>query len=102
MHIQNIFEEKEAENVGVNDKNVGVNVGVKLNKTQIKIVELIRNNPSVTIEEMAKFADVATRTTELLVTLHSDDRTQSYTIPFFTFAGRIFGKNINNFSIKRQ
>ena len=26
--------------------------------------ELIRNNPSITIEEMAKFADVATRTIE--------------------------------------
>ncbi|MBR5506154.1 MAG: MarR family transcriptional regulator, partial [Clostridia bacterium] len=64
LHIQNIFEEKETENVGVNDKNVGVNVGVKLNKTQIKIVELIRNKPSVTIEEMARFAAVETRTIE--------------------------------------
>ena len=64
LHIRNIFEEKEAENVGANDKNVGVNVGVKLNKTQIKIVELIRNNPSVTIEEMARFATVETRTIE--------------------------------------
>ena len=53
LHIRNIFEEKEAENVGV-----------KLNKTQIKIVELIRNNPSVTIEEMARFATVETRTIE--------------------------------------
>ena len=64
MHIQNISEEKEAENVGANDKNVGVNVGVKINKTQRQIVELIRNNPSITIEEMAKFADVAARTIE--------------------------------------
>ena len=64
LHIQNILEEKETENVGVNDKNVGVNVGVKLNKTQIKIVERIRNNPSVTIEEMAKYASVEARTIE--------------------------------------
>ena len=64
MHIQNNFEEKETENVGANDKNVGVNVGVKLNKTQIKIVELIRNNPSITIEEMARFEADETRTIE--------------------------------------
>jgi fido (protein-threonine AMPylation protein) len=64
LHIQNIFEENETENVGVNNEDVGVNVGVNLNKTQRKIVELIRNNPSITIEEMAKFADVATRTIE--------------------------------------
>ena len=64
LHIQNIFEENEAENVGVNNEDVGENVGVNLNKTQRKIVELIRNNPSITIEEMAKFADVATRTIE--------------------------------------
>ena len=64
MHIKNIFAENELENVGVNDKSVGVNVGVKLNKTQTKIVELIRNNPGITIEEMAKFADVETRTIE--------------------------------------
>ena len=64
LHIQNIFEGKETDNVGVNDENVGVNVGVKLNETQRKIVELIRNNPSITIEEMAKFANVETRTIE--------------------------------------
>ena len=34
------------------------NVGVKLNKTQIKIVELMKNNPNIIIEEMAKDADV--------------------------------------------
>ena len=64
VNQQNIFEENETENVGVNNEDVGVNVGVNLNKTQRKIVELIRNNPSITIEEMAKFADVATRTIE--------------------------------------
>ena len=32
LHIQNNFEESETENVGVNNKNVGVNVGVKINK----------------------------------------------------------------------
>ena len=40
------------------------NVGVKLNKTQIKIVELMKNNPNIIIEEMAKDADVETRTIE--------------------------------------
>lgn len=34
------------------------NVGVKLNKTQIKIVELMKNNPNIIIEEMSKDADV--------------------------------------------
>ena len=64
LHIKNIFEEKEDENVGANDKNVGVNVGVKLNKTQRKIVELLKNNPNSTIEEMAKYAEVEPRTIE--------------------------------------
>ena len=64
LHIKNIFKEKEDENVGVNDKNVGVNVGVKLNKTQRKIVELLKNNPNSTIEEMAKYAEVEPRTIE--------------------------------------
>lgn len=64
MHIRNIFEEKEAENVGVNSKSVGVNVGVKLNKTQTRIVERLKSNPNITIEEMAKYAGVETRTIE--------------------------------------
>ena len=42
-HINGLFEE---------------NVGVKLNKTQIKIIELIKNNPDITIERMAEYADV--------------------------------------------
>ena len=60
LHINGMFEE----NVGVNGKNVGVNVGVKLNKTQRKIVELLKNNPNSTIEEMAKYAEVEPRTIE--------------------------------------
>ena len=64
LHIKSIFEEKETENVGVNDKNVGVNVGVKLNKTQRKIVEVLKSNPNSTIEEMAKYAEVEPRTIE--------------------------------------
>ena len=64
LHIKSIFEEKEPENVGVNDKNGGVNVGVKFNKTQRKIVELLKNNPNSTIEEMAKYAEVEPRTIE--------------------------------------
>ncbi len=63
LHINGLFEE----NVGVNGENVGVNgesVGVKLNKTQTKIVELMKNTPNITIEEMAKYAGVETRTIE--------------------------------------
>lgn len=60
LHINDLFEE----NVGVNSKSVGVNVGVKLNKTQRKIIELMKNNPNITIEEMAKNAGVETRTIE--------------------------------------
>ncbi len=63
LHINGLFEE----NVGVNEKNVGVNeknVGVKLNKTQTKIVELMKNNLNITIEEMAKHAGVEARTIE--------------------------------------
>ena len=64
LHTNHISDDKEDANVGVNDKNVGVNVGVKLNKTQRKIVELLKNNPNSTIEEMAKYAEVEPRTIE--------------------------------------
>lgn len=60
LHINKLFEE----NVGVNSKSVGANVGVKLNKTQRKIIELMKNNPNITIEEMAKYVCVETRTIE--------------------------------------
>lgn len=60
LHINDPFEE----NVGVNSESVGANVGVKLNKTQTKIVELIKNNLNITIGEMAKYAGVETRTIE--------------------------------------
>lgn len=63
LHINGLFEE----NVGVNEENVGANeenVGVNLNKTQKKIVERMKNNPSITIGEMAEYAGVETRTIE--------------------------------------
>ncbi len=63
LHINGLFEE----NVGVNEESVGANeenVGVNLNKTQKKIVEHMKNNPNITIEEMAKYAGVETRTIE--------------------------------------
>ena len=56
LHVNSLFDE----NVGVNDENVGV----KLNKTQTKIAEIIKNNPKITIEEMAKYAGVEKRTIE--------------------------------------
>ena len=40
------------------------NVGVKLNKTQRKFIELMKTNPNSTIEEMAKCVGVETRTIE--------------------------------------
>ena len=49
LHINGLFEE---------------NIGVKLNKTQIKIIELIKNNPDITIEKMAEYAGVEKRTIE--------------------------------------
>ena len=63
LHINGLFEE----NVGVNAISVGVkeeSVGVKLNKTQTKIVEFTKNNPNITIKDMAKYAGVETRTIE--------------------------------------
>ncbi len=63
LHINGVFEE----NVGAKEENVGVKagiVGVKLKKTQTKIVGFIKNNPNITIEEMAKYAGVETRTIE--------------------------------------
>ncbi len=63
LHINGLL----GKSVGVNEENVGVkeeSVGVKINKTQIKIVEFIKNNPNITIEEMAKYAGVETRTIE--------------------------------------
>ncbi|MEE1046030.1 MAG: Fic family protein [Clostridia bacterium] len=63
LNINNLFEE----NVGVNSKSVGVkeiDVGVKLNKTQTKIVELMKNNLNITSGEMAKYVGVETRTIE--------------------------------------
>ena len=60
LHISGAFDENVGVNVGVNDENVGV----KLNKTQTKILELIRSNQYCTIEEMARFANVETRTIE--------------------------------------
>ena len=50
LHVNDMLDE----NVGVNEENVGV----KLNKTQMKIVDLMKNNPNIIIEEMAKDADV--------------------------------------------
>ena len=58
--VKNIFDEKRTENVGVNDKIVGV----KLNKTQKKIIELMEDDSGITIEEMARCANVETRTIE--------------------------------------
>ena len=49
------------ENVG---ESVGVNVGVKLNKTQRKIIELLKDNPRYTLEQMAQIITVERRTIE--------------------------------------
>lgn len=64
----NYNSEKAEENVGANSQNVGVNVGVndgvKLNKTQIKIIEIMRNNEHCTAEEIATAVGVEKRTIE--------------------------------------
>lgn len=64
----NYNSEKAEENVGANSQNVGVNVGandgVKLNKTQIKIIEIMRNNEHCTAEEIATVVGVEKRTIE--------------------------------------
>ena len=49
------------ENVG---ESVGENVGVKLNKTQRKIIDLLRENPRYTLEQMAQIVTVERRTIE--------------------------------------
>ena len=56
-HQNNFYKQTLDLNCPSLNENVGVNVGVKLNKTQSKIVELLRNNPNSTIEEMAKYTD---------------------------------------------
>ena len=58
------IEENTERKDGANENNVGVNVGVKLNKTQQKIIGAIRENPNCTIEAMAKYSGVETRTIE--------------------------------------
>lgn len=47
---------------GHSDKNVGVNVGVKLNSTQSKILEIMKENSQATIENISKALGVHTRT----------------------------------------
>ena len=47
-----------------NIKNVGENVGEKLNKREDSILELIRTNPHITIEQLSALSNVSTRTVE--------------------------------------
>ena len=47
-----------------NIKNVGENVGEKLNKREESILELIRANPHITIEQLSALSNVSTRTIE--------------------------------------
>ena len=47
-----------------NIKNVGDNVGEKLNKREESILVLIRANPHVTIEQLSVLSGVSTRTVE--------------------------------------
>lgn len=56
----------EIENdVGVNvGANVGVNVGVKLSDIQSKVIELIKNNRSITHAEIAAVLSITQRTAE--------------------------------------
>ena len=45
-------------------ENVGENVGEKLNKREESILELIRANPHITIEQLSALSNVSTRTIE--------------------------------------
>ena len=49
---------------GYTDKNVGVNVGVKLNSTQKKILNLIKDNPTITLDSIARKFAIHKRTVE--------------------------------------
>ena len=44
--------------------NVGVKVGVKLSDIQSKVIELIKNNPSITHAEIAAVLSITQRTAE--------------------------------------
>ena len=46
------------------DTNVGINVGIKLNSTQKKILSMLSENPSLTSAKLAEMLDVQTRTVE--------------------------------------
>lgn len=45
-------------------KNVGINVGIKINETQQKIIDAMRDNPRITAEEMAKTIGISQRRVE--------------------------------------
>ena len=47
-----------------NIKNAGESVGEKLNKREESILELIRTNPHITIEQLSALSNVSTRTVE--------------------------------------
>ena len=69
-HIANLnhrvsqYQGSDSVNVGVNNKDVGVNVGVKLTATQRMIYELIQTNPDITHSEMAQTLSITTKTAE--------------------------------------
>ena len=46
------------------DTNVGVNVGVKLNTTQKKILKLLVDNPTLTAEKLSRILNLQKRTIE--------------------------------------
>lgn len=46
------------------DTNVGINVGIKLNSTQKKILSMLSKNPSLISAKLAKILNVQIRTVE--------------------------------------
>ena len=69
-HIANLnrrvmqYQGSDSVNVGVNNEDVGVNVGVKLTATQRMIYELIQTNPDITHSEMAQTLSITAKTAE--------------------------------------
>ena len=54
-------------------ENVGINVGIKLNSTQKKIVDLLKNNPDFNLDDIARSIGVQRRTVERNLKMMKDN-----------------------------
>ena len=60
LHIKNVFNYSDK----IKEENVGINVGIKINKTQKIILDTLSDNPHHTIESLSQIAMVEKRTIE--------------------------------------